>query len=236
MNTMTSITQANLQTALDPHGLNVRGGFAAMATDALPPLPDGRPALGIWMVGVVGSEFWPHFQASTFFKEGLPDPLDRWSRCIGDELAGRFGGVALYPFDGPPYHPFQRWADRAEATQPSRMLLRIHPNYGLWHAYRFALALAQAPAPHRSTTDPRTDLCSHCAGQACLSACPVQAYTGAQFLLDACAHHLHSAQGTDCMQSGCQARRACPVGSDYRYRPDHAAFHMQAFARHHPDE
>jgi ferredoxin len=211
------------------------------AADKIPDLPDGKPAGIVWLVGVVGSNFWPHFKASTFHNDGLPDPLDRWSRAIAESLAARFGGVALFPFDGPPYHPFQRWADRAEATQPSRMLLRIHPNYGLWHAYRFALAL-DAPAMLPDSTSQvsagvasnSADLCSRCGGQPCLNTCPVQAYTGTSFLVDACATHLHSAAATDCMHKGCMARRACPVGVDYRYTPDHAAFHMQAFAERHP--
>ena len=222
-----------LQAALSPHGLTLRGGFAPVPADALPALPNGEPATGVWMVGVVGSAFWPHFKSSSFYNDGQPDPLDRWSRAIGEELAARFGGIALFPFDGPPYHPFQRWADRSEATQPSRMLLRIHPEFGLWHAYRFALALPLAPAaatpPVQVTTS--ADLCATCSGQPCLQACPVGAYTGDAFLLDACASHLHSGQGAECMQSGCIARRACPAGSSFMYTKEHMAFHMLAFAR-----
>jgi ferredoxin len=189
------------------------------------------------MVGVTGSGFWPHFKASAFFSDGQSDPLDRWSRAIGEALATQYGGVALYPFDGPPYHPFQRWADRADATQPSRMLLRIHPAYGLWHAYRFALALPGTCAPDQPVHDlpvqVTPDLCAGCAGQPCLQACPVQAYTGETFLLNACATHLQGARGQDCMEDGCLARRACPVAPTQRYTPEHAAFHMQAFAAQH---
>jgi hypothetical protein len=236
-----------LESALAQHGLSLRGSWAASA------------ATRVWMVGVVGSRFWPHFKASAFFSDGQPDPLDRWSRAIGDALARRFGGVALYPFDGPPYHPFQQWADRAEPTQASAMLLRIHPEHGLWHAYRFALALparalpaaAQGaepapapapalppavPAPHPADTRWHSlpgGLCASCSGQPCLQACPVQAYTGTAFVLQACAEHLHSGQGEACMQLGCLARSACPVGAALRYTAEHAAFHMQAFAKQH---
>ena len=244
----------NLQAALSAHGLSLRGGFTPVAADGLAPLPDGQPVAHVWMVGVIGSTFWPHFKASPFFNDGLPDPLDRWSRAIGEELATHFGGRALFPFDGPPYHPFQRWADRSEATQPSRMMLRIHPEHGLWHAYRFALALPTAAEalgdPSKSGSShlrtesgalasgvavPSTalDLCTHCSGQPCLQACPVGAYTGETFLLETCASHLHSGQGANCMQAGCLARRACPVAPDLRYSQEHAAFHMQAFARNH---
>lgn len=40
--------------------------------------------------------------------------------------------------------------------------------------------------------------------------------------------------GADCLDFGCRARHACPVGRDYRYAPNLAQFHMEAFykARH----
>jgi hypothetical protein len=226
-----------LRSSLNDHGLSLRGHWLPTPADALPALPDGsRPGV-VWLVGVIGSGFWPHFKASPFYSDGRPDPLDRWSRAIGDALATQWGGTALYPFDGPPYHPFQRWADRAEATQASAMLLRIHPDYGLWHAYRFALALPLACAPTRPLDSrplpPSTSLCAHCTGQPCLQACPVQAYTGATFKLHACAQHLQGDPGQPCMQGGCLARLACPVAPALRYTPEHAAFHMQAFAAQH---
>ena len=234
---MTVPRPADIANALAAHGLSLRGGWAPNGADTLPLLPNGQRPGVVWMVGVIGSAFWPHFKASAFFSDGLRDPLDRWSRALGDALAARFGGVALYPFDGPPYHPFQRWADRAEATQSSAMMLRIHPEYGLWHAYRFALALpgsAEPPAPQAAAPmAAATGLCASCSGQPCLQACPVQAYTGKTFVLQACADHLHGGQGQECMQAGCLARRACPVAPEQRYTPEHAAFHMQAFAQRH---
>lgn len=233
---MDAPSPADIARDLNAYGLSLRGCWVPDAGDALPMLPDGAHPGVVWMVGVVGSAFWPHFKASTFFSDGLPDPLDRWSQAIGQAMAQRYGGVALYPFDGPPYHPFQRWADRAEPTQPSAMMLRIHPEHGLWHAYRFALALPGQPAlakPIAQVAAPVADLCASCNGQPCLQACPVHAYTGTTFVLQDCADHLHSGQGEDCMQSGCLARRACPVGARQRYTPEHAAFHMQAFASRH---
>jgi hypothetical protein len=184
------------------------------------------------LVGVVGSEFWPHFQASPFFSDGMPDPLDRWSRFVGDALAQVYRGLALYPFDGPPWYPFQQWADVCEPTQPSKMMLRIHPDYGLWHAYRFALLLP-AGAVEPSNPIKAADLCANCVTQACLHTCPVQAYTGTAFAVDACADHLQNPAGIQCMTRGCQARLACPHGEAYRYTEDHAAFHMHAFLAAH---
>ncbi|HOZ63332.1 MAG TPA: hypothetical protein PK497_02925 [Burkholderiaceae bacterium] len=231
-------SRAQLVAALSVHGLRLRGGWLPGVEDALPSLPGGQTAAVVWMVGVTGSDFWPLFKATSFYQDGQPDPLDRWSQAIGSELANQWGGMALFPFDGPPYHPFQRWATRAEPLQASPLMLRIHPEFGLWHAYRFALALPVAlpedlPAFTHVPATARSDLCLTCDGQPCLSACPVQAFTGAAYRLDACAAHLHSPDGGDCMQSGCRARRACPIGRDHTYEPEHAAFHMRAFASRH---
>jgi len=232
------LNRSALTAALKRHGLTLRGGFIPTLADPLPALADGRAAAVVWMVGVVGSGFWTHFTASAFFKDGLPDPLDRWSAHIGQTLATQGGGRALFPFDGPPYHPFQQWADRSEPTQSSAMMLRMHPQYGLWHAYRFALALPELDGSDAAALTPVrvaavTGICAACAGQPCLRACPVGAYTGERFQVDACAAYLHAHPDSTCMQQGCLARRACPEGLDYRYTPAHATFHMQAFVKHH---
>lgn len=239
---MACLSRADLSATLATHGLSLRGGWVPVAADALPALPDASAATVVWMVGVAGSGFWPHFKASTFLQDGLPDPLDRWSAHIGHALAAEHGGLALFPFEGPPYFPFQRWADRSEPTQSSPLMLRIQPRYGLWHAYRFALALpeiraedAQALAAEQTTQSntPVRSLCADCSGQPCLSACPVDAFTGTSYRVDACAAHLHAEPAGDCMRQGCSARRACPVGAEFRYTPEHAVFHMQAFTKNH---
>jgi len=230
-------SRTSLEAALAGHGLRLRGGWIPAPDDVLPALHGGRPAAVVWMVGQVGAEVWAAFAASPFLSDGLPDPLDRWSKSIGDRLAADLGGAALYPSDGPPWAPFQQWAVRTESVQGSPLMLLIHPEFGLWHAYRFALALPaltpqdaallQAPRP------PAPDLCLHCDGQPCLAACPVDAFSARGYAVDRCADFLRQPAGQDCMQAGCQARRACPVGAAHRYTPQHAAFHMAAFARGH---
>ena len=240
---MTAITRQALQAALDPHGLRVRGGWVPEASDALRALPGGAPVAVVWMVGVAGSDFWPHFKESRIYQDGQPDPLDRWSAAIGNNLAAEWGGCALFPFEGPPYHPFQRWADHSEDTRPSPLMLRMHPRYGLWHAYRFALALPeldsaddvalQQESAIRLAGSAAPSLCAQCSGQPCLSACPASAFTGSDYRVEACAAHLHAQPKGACMQQGCLARNACPQGSGYRYTPEHAVFHMLAFAKNH---
>ena len=230
-------TRRSLDRALTGHGLRLRGGWVPTPADGLPALPRGQAPAVVWMVGQVGSEVWPVFSASPFAQDGLPDPLDRWSKSIGDVLARTLDGVALYPSDGPPWHPFQRWAARSEPVQPSVQMVLIHPHHGLWHAYRFALVMpVLAPEDAVALSAPRApaaDLCATCDGQPCLRACPVGAFTGRHFRMDDCAAHLHGPQGAACMQGGCLSRRACPVGAVHRYAPEHAAFHMAAFAKAH---
>ena len=237
---MNAPSRDQIADVLSSHGLHLRGAWEPQAADALPALASGKTAAVVWMVGGVGSSLWHAFSESSFFADGLPDPLDRWSRAIAEELAQRWGGMALFPFQGPPYWPFQQWAARAETLHTSPLMLRLHPTYGLWHAYRFALALpAVSPgdAPFSKASSgvgiAGADVCLNCSGQPCLQACPVQAFETKGYQLDACATHLHSAQGQDCMQAGCLARRACPVGTNYAYEPAHAAFHMRTFAGSH---
>jgi len=232
----------DIRQALAARGLHLRGGWQPdPAVDRLPVLPGGLGVGVVWMVGVVGATHWPYFTASPFFADGRPDPLDRWSQAIGDELAARWGGVALYPFSGPPYWPFQQWATRAEPVQNSPLLLRIHPSYGLWHAYRFALALPGVP-PSGWASIPAApvaglgSLCLQCVGQPCLQACPVGAFDGASYRIHDCLGWLRQAGGQPCMQQGCLARRACPVGVQHQHPREMAAFHMAAFAASHgPD-
>ncbi len=216
-----------LSAALAPQGLLFRGGFAPQDSDAVPLLPSGDTPRWLALVGAAGSALWPHFTASPRYTDGAPHPLDRWSRAIGDALAQETGGRALYPFGGPPHHPFQRWAERAEGLHASPLGLRLHPQYGLWHSYRFALALPQpldVPAPRDST-----DHCARCESQPCLSACPVDAFTGSAYRTEVCTQHLVSAPRPACRDNGCHARHACPIGQDFAQRPEHARFHMDAF-------
>jgi len=156
--------------------------------------------------------------------------LDEWSARILNALAARLGARAVFPFERP-YLPFQRWAQRAEACHPSPLGLLIHPEYGLWHGYRGALLFAAAialPPPDR-----RASPCATCPDRPCLSACPVAAFDSKSYDVPACARHLVATPEPTCMDIGCLARHACPVGRDYRYAPAQARFHMSAFRENH---
>ena len=207
-------------------GLAFRGAFHPQPADVVPAGIDGGAVATVVLLGFAGSGQWPAFAASPEFADGRPNPLDRWSRRLIDALAVRHDAVALYPSDGPPWLPFQRWATRAEPVHFSPLGILIHPDFGLWHAYRGALALrARLALPE---PDRRPSPCSSCAAKPCLTSCPVNAVSLQQVDHRACASHVAASAGRDCLQLACRARRSCPVGAAHRYGPAQAEFHTQA--------
>ena len=183
----------------------------------------------IVLAGMVGREGWNAFAESPEASDGLENPLDRWSRRLIEALARELGGKALFPFGGPPFLPFQRWAELAEPVHSSPIGLLIHPYSGLWHSYRGALGFAEALDAPEPAAAPSP--CESCAGRWCLKTCPVGAFTGVGYDVTACADHLRSPAGSDCMDFGCRARRACPIGAEHAYSPEQSNFTMRAFLR-----
>jgi hypothetical protein len=212
--------------AIERAGLVPRGAFKLEDGERVGALADMRT---IVLAGMVGREGWNAFAASPEASDGFADPLDRWSRRLIEALAHELGGRALFPFGGPPFLPFQRWAQRAEPVHSSPIGLLIHPYYGLWHAYRGAIGFPEELAVPES--EPVPSPCESCAGRWCLKSCPVGAFSNTGYDVAACAGHLRSAAGGDCMDFGCRARRACPVGADHAYGPEQANFLMRAFLR-----
>ncbi len=122
-------------------GLTLRGWFSVREEDCVPVSESCRSPEVLLLFGQTGSAVWRFFSQSPEYVDGKADPMDRWSHRTGSAMAKELGGVALFPFDGPPWHPFGQWAQRAENIRPSPMGILMHPQYGLWHAYRFAIVL-----------------------------------------------------------------------------------------------
>jgi hypothetical protein len=211
------VTLRDVTSALEAHGLGVPAGFHPSPRDAVP-----RGTGTLLLIGPDGERFWPAFAAAPELEDGVPDPLDRWSRRVVETVAARFDAVALFPFTGPPYQPFLQWAAKAEGSTPSPVRLPVSPSRGLWASYRAALAL-----PERIDVPlvPAHDPCLGCPAP-CLTACPVTALTAAGYDVEACVGHAGSAAGAEC-RDGCLVRRACPAGA----APPLAQrrFHMAAF-------
>lgn len=230
---MSAPTYAKIAAAAQRHGLRLRGGFAVTAEDTVPTLRVNgaeQPARTLLLFGNVGSEMWAVFSRSAEYHDGRPDPLNRWSTRVADALATEFNAQPLFPF-GAPYQPFLGWAKKAERLENSKLGMLIHPRFGLWHAYRFALAFARPLAIPNATTHAQAmgEICANCAAQPCLKVCPVNAFTADGYDADACFGYLKENPESACRRLGCAARRACPEGQNYRYAPAHAAFHTDAF-------
>jgi hypothetical protein len=222
------VVYADIMAALAATGMVARGGFVAEPDDRVPARPDGTATHTVIVIGNVGGAIWPHFRAA---QQVVDDPLDTWTRAVLGPIAESFGAAFVHPSDEP-FQPFQRWAQRAEGIAQSPIGISIHPKHGLWHAYRgaflFGFPVDGLPAP---MTDPPP--CLTCSDQPCLSACPVDAFTIGNYDADTCRAHVRSRTEPVCIDAGCAARLACPVGTDNRYGPDQMHFHMRAFVGEH---
>ena len=208
-----------IEAQLAPHHLTIFGGFH-------PDDQDGAPKGCATLVLIAPREpgFWAHVTAAPEFQDGQPDPLDRWSRRVIGGIACDLGAKALFPFGGPPYQPFIKWAQQSGRAHISPVTLLVHDTAGLMLSYRGALALRE-----RLALPPPPDApCTDCA-RPCVTACPVNALSATGYDIDACHAFLNTEAGRDCLTQGCRARRACPVSQTYGRLPEQSAFHMRSF-------
>ncbi len=172
--------------------------------------------------------FWSMMKATPEMQDGAPDPIDRWSLRIISNLAAELNAEPLFPFGGPPYLPFLRWAMESGRAWQSPAGMLVHDTAGLMISYRGALRFPQRivmPATGRSP-------CETCADQPCMTACPVDALSAARgYDVAACHTFLDTEAGDDCLSQGCKARRACPVSQAFGRDPEQSAFHMGYFHR-----
>jgi hypothetical protein len=222
----TRMTIQTVYSAIERSGLVPRGALLLAESERTGALAGVRT---IVLAGMAGRDGWDGFAASPEASDGLGHPLDRWSRRLIEALARELGAKAFFPFGGPPFWPFQQWARRAEPVHPSPIGILIHPRYGLWHSYRGALGFSEKLAVPEPASVPSP--CESCSGRWCLKTCPVGAFSPSAYDVAACVGHVKSVAGADCMEAGCRARRACPVGPEHAYRPAQANFFMHAFLR-----
>lgn len=215
------MNMAHLVSIIRETGLAAVGAFHPGPEDAA---PDGVRTLVL--LGPANGRMWAEFQASKEAEDGGADPLDRWSRRVIDALAARLGAQSFYPFGGPPWHPFQRWAEKGEGAMRSPVAMQATPQRGLLASYRGALGfsehLALGAAPGQSP-------CLGCPAP-CLMACPVNAFRDGRYDVPACVAHVILPAGAAC-RNGCLVRMACPASAGADLPVEQRAFHMAAFLR-----
>ena len=148
------------------------GWFVPDASDGI--ASKDFPARFVILIGNAGPQMFGRFQRE---RDASGSSLDGWCRIVIGDLAERLGAQAVYPFDvAAP--PFLKWAKRSGSIHQSPLGLGIHADYGLWHAYRAALIFpVEFDIPPSRSRSP----CDSCAEKPCLSACPVDAFTGSRY-------------------------------------------------------
>jgi hypothetical protein len=206
------------------------GHFAPRPGDSVPAMADGAAAAALLLVGSLSDELFRPFRESPEAADGAPDPLDRYTRRVLTGIAGEFSLGVVFPFEGPPYFPFQRWALRTGGFSPSPMGVLAHREYGTWLGLRAALLSAEPVGATAAAAEPGP--CETCLEKPCIAACPAGALSDAPppagYDVPRCLAHLRAAPEAAC-HTGCLARRACPFGRDHAQSATAGAFHMAAF-------
>lgn len=170
--------------------------------------------------------FWAAFTRSPEWRDGKPDPMDRWSTRVITDLAQAHGAQPLFPFGGPPYQPFFRWALASGHAWQSPVSLLVHSHAGLMISYRGALAFPDhLDLPPAQAQPP----CDTCAEKPCLTACRSGALTQAGYDVPRCHAFLDTADGATQLSQGCTVRRACPISRSYGRVEAQSAYHMSIF-------
>lgn len=188
-----------------------------------PEMPTGtKTAL---LLGPAEPGFWDFFTAGDEYQDGEADPLDRWSQSTVEQLASEVNAEALFPFGGPPWRPFIRWAQESGRAHISPVGLLVHDAAGLMISYRGGLAL-----PWKlELPEPPPVPCTTCETRPCLRACPVAALSPEGYDVPSCKSLLDTPEGLDCHSRGCAVRRSCPVSQSYGRSESQSGFHMRSF-------
>ena len=209
------ISLAEVQDLARDKGLNILGAHH----------PDGGQKTRVLLGPDEPGGFWDVFQASPEALDRAPDPMNRWSERVINDLATKLDAVAEYPFSGPPWQPFHEWALETGRCHNSPVGLLVHDRAGLWVSFRGALLMSGQIDLPQSPPNP----CDSCLGRPCLTACPIGALGNGGYDVPSCKSYLKTKAGSDCMAAGCQVRAACPVSRKWGRMTEQSNYHMKAF-------
>ncbi|MEP2706569.1 MAG: hypothetical protein ABJQ71_15440 [Roseibium sp.] len=181
------------------------------------------------LIGSTGACIWPVFRNSVELTDGEPDPLDRFSKRVLGQIASDLGLNVVFPFEGPPFHPFQQWVLKSGGFSQSPLGVLVSEEFGPWVGFRGAILVPKTKSSKAATST--SGPCETCSDKPCLTACPVNAISlSGGYDVPKCLGYLQTTPGAECW-SGCLARRACPFGSEYKQTPENARFHMESFVK-----
>lgn len=184
---------ADLPNGLSEYGLVSFGGLE-LTKDECAAGCEGFAGGKALLIGNAGAGMWRIFSQSNEYADGSRDPMNRWTKGVLDEMAQSLRCRVFYPFDEP-YWPFQKLARKAAGIQPSPLGILIHPEYGLWHAFR---GLFVFDGGHEyvnqinaliANAEKLNHPCDVCEDKPCLSACPVGAFIGERLDVETCFSH-----------------------------------------------
>jgi epoxyqueuosine reductase len=207
-----------IRSAVLGHGLDVYGAFH--------PGADDFSQAGTLILLGPAANFWDIFTGSKIYQDNLPDPIDRWSTYVISTIATGLDARPIFPFGGPPYAPFLKWAMESGRAWQSPVGMLVHDRAGLMVSYRGALAFDERlDLPDQTFHNP----CETCADKPCLTTCPVDALDKDGYNVLACHEYLETDAGNTCMTGGCLVRRACPASAGAHRLAAQSALHMRAF-------
>ena len=224
------LIQALLEAGMELAALIGVSSLPANIRAALPIIGDLPPQQQtLLLVGNSGQRFWQLYEQSAFC--GQDNPVDAYSCDRVDHainaILPRTASAVLYPdLEGATtgHMPLQLLGELAGWHQPSPLGMGIHPERGLWFAYRALVLLDIAREHSVSMPAGATSVCASCESLACIETCPVDALAaGSVPDMVSCTDYRLGEQSP--CQRQCLARNACPVGTAYRYANEQIEYH-----------
>ena len=231
------LAEDRLKAELAGYGLNLYARFrlrqlikAELGGLERQPAVDFDSNQDLLLIANGGPRYWHYNSECTDFESA--NPIDECAvstvLSVLDRLDADAEATVLYP--APTFRlSLLQLGRMAGWQQRSPLGLGLHPQYGLWFAYRVVLLIdgdcfKQAPDEPVMTADTTASTCLNCESRACIQRCPAAALSlHALPDMQRCSSH-RLATDSSC-ETRCLAREACPVATEYQYPEQQIAYH-----------